>query len=92
MKCIVCFSNSSILFQTRLLNKYSIKYHQCNECSLIQTETPYWLDEAYTKAITTLDIGLLSRNIDLSKVVFKLLTTQFNTSAKFLDYGAATVY
>ena len=87
MKCLVCADNSDVLFEDRIMHKYSVHYHQCNTCGLIQTETPYWLDEAYEKAITTLDIGLLSRNINLSQVVFDLLTTHFDSAARFLDYG-----
>lgn len=67
--------------------KYTIKYYQCNVCRLIQTEIPYWLDQAYKKAITTTDVGLLGRNISLSNKVFDLLIGNFDRSKKFLDYG-----
>ncbi|MDB5249668.1 MAG: hypothetical protein JWQ40_4062 [Segetibacter sp.] len=53
----------------------------------MQTEEPYWLEEAYTSAITALDIGLLHRNISLTPVTISLISNVFNRSGKFIDYG-----
>jgi 2-polyprenyl-3-methyl-5-hydroxy-6-metoxy-1,4-benzoquinol methylase len=53
----------------------------------MQTEPPYWLKEAYENVITSLDIGLVSRNIFLSVIVKAVIDAFFNPQGKFLDYG-----
>lgn len=56
-------------------------------CGFIQTEDPYWLKESYTHVITDSDLGLVSRNIALSSFTKALILTNFDSNAKFLDYG-----
>lgn len=53
----------------------------------MQTEKPYWLDEAYSSAIADLDVGLVQRNIDLSGIVTKVLDNYFDPSGKYLDFA-----
>lgn len=87
MRCNICESETILKFQTIVLKKYNVQYFQCTKCNFIQTEQPYWLDEAYDNAITDTDIGLISRNIEYSEVVAKITYNHFNPKAKFLDYG-----
>ncbi|WP_143885575.1 class I SAM-dependent methyltransferase [Chryseobacterium binzhouense] len=88
VKCKVCSNNSEKIFEAILLSKYNVSYYQCESCDFIQTEDPFWLDVAYGSAIGKLDIGLIYRNIELSNNLEKiLLTDQFDSNAKFLDYG-----
>lgn len=90
-KCKICDSNTSVLFNDLILNKYNIYYYICQQCHFIQTEEPYWLNEAYTSAIGTQDIGLLSRNIYLREQLIKLLNIlPIDLEGKFLDYGGGT--
>ena len=35
---------------------------KCPKCGYVQTETPYWLEQAYVHAINRSDTGLLRRN------------------------------
>jgi len=54
----------------------------------MQTEAPYWLDEAYQSAITQLDIGLVSRNLHYAEIIEKwLLNGVINPDGKFLDFA-----
>lgn len=55
------FAEATVLF------KYSISYFKCNRCGFIQTEPPYWLAESYAEAIGKSDVGLVKRNLELSK-------------------------
>jgi hypothetical protein len=87
MKCNICQSESKELFVQRVLNKYDVAYYKCSSCGFIQTEKAYWLKEAYENIITSLDIGLVYRNLYLSTVSQAVLTRFFNDKAKFLDYG-----
>jgi len=50
-----------------ILNKYTIDYFHCPNCGFLQTQEPFWLDEAYKDPINISDTGYLSRNIYLSK-------------------------
>ena len=87
MKSKITGGDTTLLFSKKVLNNYEVKYYRCNETGFIQTEAPYWLQEAYSSAITKLDIGLPSRNIILSDRVSKLLTVKFNDKGIFLDYA-----
>lgn len=70
----------------RVLGKYDVRYGQCTRCDLIQTEAPYWLDEAYSQAISQLDTGAMQRNQDASRVT-ALLARLIGLNGTFLDFG-----
>ncbi len=79
--------DTTYLFTTKVLGKYDVKYFKCNATGFIQTEEPYWLNEAYASAITALDIGLLFRNNKLSKAVEKIIGENLNVEGNFIDYA-----
>ena len=79
--------NTQYLFTATVLNKYPVKYYRCVDTGCIQTEDPYWLEEAYASAITALDIGLLLRNYRLSDAIEKIIGEHFNPDERFLDYA-----
>ncbi|WP_374824726.1 glycosyltransferase [Aerosakkonema sp. BLCC-F183] len=87
MKCKICQSESVFFAKAKLLNKYDVDYLQCPNCRFVQTEEPYWLSEAYSNPIAKSDVGLVSRNIMLSKISTNIINTIFNDEGKFLDYG-----
>lgn len=87
MKCLICGTESIKLFSAELLCKYNVDYHKCPHCGFIQTDKPYWLDEAYSDAIASMDIGLVYRNLIYSNQVDNLIKTSFDYKAKFLDYA-----
>ncbi|WP_446011678.1 class I SAM-dependent methyltransferase [Candidatus Electrothrix sp.] len=76
-----------MLFRTKVLNKYTISYYKCNNCKFINTEEPFWLEEAYGDAIASLDIGLVSRNRKLEPIVTDIIYRYFNKNGIFLDYA-----
>ncbi|TKC12894.1 class I SAM-dependent methyltransferase [Pedobacter polaris] len=87
MKSKITGGSTTLLFTAKVLNKHDIKYYQCSETGFIQTEEPYWLEEAYSSAITKLDIGLVSRNEGLREIVIPILNHYFDPNAQFLDYA-----
>lgn len=87
MKCRLCNKETKEIFEANILLKYNIKYFICSNCNLLQTETPYWLKEAYTESINDTDVGLLERNLQLAEKVKVLLYYFFDKDAKFLDYA-----
>jgi hypothetical protein len=87
MQSKITGGETDLLFTTKVLNKYDVKYYQCKDTGFIQTEHPYWLPEAYSSAITKLDIGLVARNEGLRETVIPIINNYFDANRKFLDYA-----
>lgn len=85
--CKICSGNSEWLFDTLVLHKYPAKYFQCARCAFIQTSEPTWLMEAYTSPIGLIDVGLLQRNIFLSKETTAIFEQVFSPGGCYIDYG-----
>jgi len=54
---------------------------------MMQTESPYWLGEAYQEALSAADTGVMQRNLHMMKVTAVLLRHLQLEPASFLDYG-----
>jgi hypothetical protein len=82
------------VFRHIVLRKHDVQYFQCGSCGFLQTETPYWLDEAYSSAIVSADTGIMQRNVYLSRMASALLWRLFRGQGRFLDaaggYGLFT--
>ena len=85
--CKICSSTIKHIFNSKILDKYDVGYYKCTNCGFIQTDEPYWLDEAYGNAITNLDLGLISRNLNYAERISNLIINNFDINAKFLDYA-----
>lgn len=85
--CRLCGDTARFEFQSRVLVQHDAAYYQCRSCGLLQTEVPYWLDEAYASAMAAVDTGVMLRNIQLMKVVSVLLKSLNMQGGVFLDYG-----
>ena len=86
-KCNICSQELLKFAENKIMNKYDICFFQCPNCGFVQTEYPHWLDEAYSQEITSSDIGLASRNIQLARFTKIIITLFFKGNLKFLDYG-----
>jgi uncharacterized protein (DUF2164 family) len=87
MKSKITGGSTEKLFSAKILNKYDVDYFKCIETGFLQTEEPYWLDEAYSSAITKLDVGLVSRNEVLRNKITPILANYFDGNGRFLDYA-----
>jgi hypothetical protein len=85
--CKICGKISEKIFRRKILLKYDVDYFQCPQCKFIQTEEPFWLQEAYEHSINIEDTGLVDRNILFAKRSTMLLYILFNRKDMFLDYG-----
>lgn len=85
--CKICNTKSKKIFKKKILDKYNAAYYQCPNCGFIQIEKPFWLNEAYSSAITSVDVGLVDRNIRFSNMVEDIILRNFNRNAKFLDFA-----
>ena len=87
MNCKICNQENKSIFTSIILNKYDIKYYHCENCGFVQTEEPYWLDEAYGESINVSDTGYMQRNLQLSQKLTILLVLFFGKNVNYLDYA-----
>jgi hypothetical protein len=86
--CRLCGAPASPIFRQTILDRHDAAYFQCAVCDLIQTEPPYWLDEAYASALCAADTGAIHRNLltaDLTTALARLLG--LTPRSRCLDYG-----
>jgi hypothetical protein len=87
MQCFICQAPTENFGKATLLGKYSVFYYRCSQCGFVQTEEPYWIEEAYAEAISHADVGLVQRNQRRLPIVTALIGTFFQAGGKFIDYG-----
>ncbi len=87
MKCKICLTENKVIFSSKILYKYDIEYFHCKNCGFLQTEEPYWLDEAYEESINVSDTGILARNLYLSDISSLIIYFFFDKSKKYLDFA-----
>lgn len=85
--CCVCEAAIELFGNGLILNKYNVRFFRCPKCGFIQTENPYWLQEAYSTPIVTSDVGYVSRNVEVSRMARAIVSLEFDANASFLDYG-----
>lgn len=87
MNCKICSGKAVNFRKALILNKYYISYFKCDNCGFIQTEDPYWLEEAYREPINVSDTGIVARNLSLAKITSNIIYFLFERNACFLDYA-----
>lgn len=87
MKCKICTAQAKIIFSARVMNKNDVEYFHCDDCEYLFTENPYWLDEAYERAINISDTGIISRNQHFTKFLSSIIYFLFDKNGKYLDYA-----
>src|SRR5436309_15018204 len=88
MRCRICTRESDFFATAVVLGKHEVQYFKCGHCGFVQTEKPFWLDEAYATAIAEIDIGPINRALVMSEKTSALVLSFFDAHAKFVDYGA----
>src|ERR1043166_4375917 len=85
--CRVCGESSSAFGKAVVLRRYPVQYFRCERCGFIQTEEPYWLNEAYASPIADIDIGVVSRGFTMAKTAASVILALFDCNRQFVDYG-----
>lgn len=62
--CRLCQAPLKPRFTKKVLGKHDVLYFECEGCGSLQTERPYWLVEAYSRSLSSLDTGAAQRNLD----------------------------
>jgi Methyltransferase domain len=83
--CRLCGAPTEARFVMTVLGRHRVAYRRCTGCGSLQTQTPYWLDEAYGGAALNLDVGAAQRNIVNLAVVSAVATLL--GSRRILDFG-----
>ena len=86
--CKICEGVSVFFGETTVLKKYRVHYFSCQECGFIQTEKPYWLEEAYSSAIASQDVGVMQRNLVNRELTSAVLNLLFPKMSNAVDFGA----
>lgn len=92
--CPLCQSARQKVFAALLLKKHTVDYFYCDNCGFLQTQEPFWLDEAYSDAIALADTGLIARNQGIARKLSALLYFCFDRQGRYVDsaggYGMLT--
>lgn len=62
--CRLCNGRTFVVFTLPVLGEYPVAYCRCQDCESLQTEPPFWLDEAYALNLSHLDTGAAQRNLE----------------------------
>jgi glycosyltransferase involved in cell wall biosynthesis len=90
-ECRLCGGIAQYRFSKVLLNKYTVAYFECGYCHSLQTEAPYWLDEAYSEQAEKFDTGKASRTLEnflLLPSLYDLLGV--DRDKLFVDWGGGS--
>lgn len=68
-----------------MLNKYEIHYFECVNCRSLQTQVPYWLEEAYGCSLSDLDTGAAQRN--LQNLAASFMVSKLFGIRNVIDFG-----
>jgi len=85
IQCRLCGGEAKFVFKRRAIDRYDISYYRCSQCNSLQTEAPYWLGEAYSDAVTSIDPGAAQRVFD--NFVLTQSVAYIFKCARLLDYG-----
>ena len=85
IKCRLCKGDAFYKFSEKVLNKLNIKFYECEKCNSLQTEEPYWLDQAYEDWLTKYDTGVFAR-VDKTSLISLIICKIFKFK-NLLDVG-----
>jgi Methyltransferase domain len=77
---------AQFLFRHKVLEKYLAEYFYDEDTGYIFVHDPHWLDQAYSEAISSMDTGILARN--LSNIASMRMCLHQHPFTKGVDLGA----
>jgi 2-polyprenyl-3-methyl-5-hydroxy-6-metoxy-1,4-benzoquinol methylase len=85
--CPICNGSESPFGTLIVMSKFNVSYFRCTNCGFIHTEQPYWLERAYSEAIASQDVGVITRNEMNAVFTSSLLSLAFRNTSHALDFG-----
>ena len=86
MPCRICGSATRVTHEALVLDKHRVSYHLCGTCDYWCTDEPYWLEEAYSDAISAADTGIILRNTMVARQLTPVLGHLFG-DGPFVDWA-----
>lgn len=86
-ECAVCGGRLTDHGRGVVLTRIDVMYRRCVGCGMVALTEPHWLDEAYSHAITTLDVGLLSRCQRMAALTARVIRAERLGHGRFLDWA-----
>jgi hypothetical protein len=83
--CRLCEGHLLPKFSRTVLYEHEVRYFECDRCGSLQTEVPYWLDDAYGSNLSILDAGAVQRN--LQNLAAAYLISKLFRVRDALDFG-----
>lgn len=74
--CPLCLGALSWFADGRVLDHVPVRYFRCDGCGSVVLPDPTWLDEAYSRAISPLDVGLLERCVQMANITTAIILAQ----------------
>ncbi len=90
MHCRLCGEVLTPVFRKQLLRRHDVQYFQCSACRAMQTESPYWLAEAYSPENERFDTGSVTRSIINAAFLNWLVSALDAPALRLLDYGCGS--
>lgn len=90
IKCRLCGDSALFVFEKEILSRHKVKYYVCQSCGSLQTETPYWLGEAYAPLNEQFDTGQVIRSLDNAAFLYAVLTYLGLNNCYLVDYGCGS--
>ena len=86
--CRLCEGATTPRFTDLVLKKYTVRYWLCIRCGSVQTDKPYWLDEAYNVVHSATDTGMVARTLHMTQATSLLLRLAgVDQQTPCLDWG-----
>jgi hypothetical protein len=90
-ECRLCGARAKFVYALDVLARHKVNYFECESCGSLQTEYPYWLDDAYSIPGVHVDTGQAARVIQTwIRIVFLLETIDFDKNVDCIDYGGSS--
>ncbi len=84
--CRLCAGALLKAFDLQVLGRYQVDYLRCQRCGSLQTESPYWLEEAYTAALAAIDTGAVERCLRSQAAILATVRT-CRVEGRLWDFG-----
>lgn len=86
-RCKLCGGSLRPFATGVVLQERTVSYQRCSSCFSIFLPEPDWLDEAYSEAISALDVGLLERCVQLANIANAIVGAERLRGGRFLDFA-----
>lgn len=87
MQCPVCDEPVEPFAPGVVLGRIEVEYVRCGSCGTVHLPRPVWLEEAYSRAISDLDVGLLGRCTRQARLTARVVRTEGIGGGRFLDWA-----